>query len=136
MTISEILKSRQSKKIATNRGTAMHKKLQRARIDSALMEKIRAAGIERMFDEHSRAEVPIAGNINGKFISRRIDRLRLSADAAEFLDYKTDTDKDARRGMYAAQMREYTALLTAAYPGRAVTGYILWLHDWTLEKFV
>ena len=137
MTIFEILESRRKQKIATGHGTAVHKQLQRSKIDSALMEKIRAAGAEHFFDEHSRAEVPIAGTINGKFISRRIDRLRTAPDGViEFLDYKTDTDKNARRAMYTAQMREYAALLSAAYPGRAVAGNILWLHDWTLEKLI
>jgi ATP-dependent exoDNAse (exonuclease V) beta subunit len=136
MTISEILESRRRQKIATDRGTAIHKQLQRAKMDDALMDKIRAAGAGHLFDEHSRAEVPIAGNLGGKFVSRRIDRLRITPKAAEFLDYKTDADKSARRDKYTAQMREYATLLDAAYPGREVSGYILWLHDWTLEKFI
>ena len=43
----------------------------------------------------SRTEVPIAGTINGKFISRRIDRLYVNNDAKKVvvLDYKTDIDK-------------------------------------------
>ncbi|MCL1786087.1 MAG: PD-(D/E)XK nuclease family protein [Alphaproteobacteria bacterium] len=132
MTIHEILELRKKKKMATAHGAAIHKQLQAA----APMEQIRAAGIERMFDEHSRAEVPIAGNINGKFISRRIDRLRITPDKIEFLDYKTDADKSERMPQYTAQMREYAALLSAAYPGRSTAGYILWLCDWTLEKVV
>ncbi|MCL2339277.1 MAG: hypothetical protein FWC51_05000 [Proteobacteria bacterium] len=117
-----------------------------------------------------RTEVPIAGTIDGRFVSRRIDRMIIydtptqdslarihsqaesipppAANAAgagkanrpagsiEFLDYKTDADRGARREKYENQMREYAALLAAAYPGRCVRGYILWLHDWELERFV
>ncbi|MCL2758574.1 MAG: hypothetical protein FWE64_04665 [Alphaproteobacteria bacterium] len=126
--ILETLNARKKQKFATGRGTAIHKKLQHA--PPGLPE------LAQFFDKNSRAEVPIAGNIGGKFISRRIDRLCVTKDAAEFLDYKTDTDKNARRAAYTAQMREYSALISMIYPGRKVSGYILWLHDWTLEKFV
>ncbi|MCL2538007.1 MAG: hypothetical protein FWF34_01915 [Alphaproteobacteria bacterium] len=143
-TLSDFLKSHESQKHATDAGTVMHKRLQHVIIDgqgaqgdAMLAKKITAQPkIARFFASGARTEVPIAGKIREKFISRRIDRMIISDTEIEFLDYKTDTDKSARRDLYAAQMAEYAALLRAAFPGRAVRGYILWLSDWELEKIV
>jgi ATP-dependent helicase/nuclease subunit A len=161
-TLYEFLESRLAQKRAQDAGAEMHRRLQRimirdnspapgpddaradgkAKDDADLIGKIREHGLQRFFGPDSRAEVPIAGLIGGRFVSRRIDRM-VCADAPggadtpaiEFLDFKTDADKAARRDKYASQMAEYSRLLSAAFPGRAIRGYILWLHDWTLEKF-
>ena len=140
--VSELLRMRAQKKYATNTGKEVHHRLQHIIIgdegdrgDPELIGKIRKSPkLAAFFGKNSRAEVPIAGTIDGKFISRRIDRLIITADAIEFLDFKTDVDKDARREKYAAQMAEYAALLHAACPGRIARGHILWLHDWELEE--
>jgi ATP-dependent exoDNAse (exonuclease V) beta subunit len=50
------------------------------------------------------------------------------------IDYKTDTDKDAFRQKYVAQVQEYMAIIKKIYPKYNVSGHILWLHDWTLES--
>ena len=160
MDIKTILEARARAKFATDHGTKIHRQLARVKIDgnavsgdAELVAKIVENPIlSGLFDNYSRSEVPIAGNIDGKFASRRIDRLRIlpptdgkAVDSPQggsspprgeiqFIDYKTDTDKSARRESYMRQMREYTALLRAAYPAHTVTGYILWLSDWELEE--
>ena len=50
------------------------------------------------------------------------------------MDYKTDTDKAINHNKYIAQVREYVALLRAIYPDYTIIGYILWTHDFSLEK--
>jgi len=184
-TLSEFLAGRVNQKRATEHGTDIHARLQRIvlgvvnaagmdagaktgtgdRGDKELIEKIQKnPEIARFFintpGRRIQTEVPIAGMVDGQFISRRIDRMIINVGAnenspvnasdsranfhsplqtsglIEFLDYKTDTDRTARRDKYAAQMAEYAALLSAAYPGFDISGSILWLHDWELEKFV
>ena len=128
---------------ATGVGSDMHLKMQRVslsrpRPDTApLIEKIKTIpGLVAFFGPDSRPEVPVAGTVNGRFISRRLDRLVVdtAGKTVRILDYKTDIDRTARRGKYIAQLREYATLMRRIYPGFAVECYILWLHDWTLEK--
>ena len=142
--VSGFLDAREASRHATGTGTETHRRLQYIVIDgdatkgdAELVEKIAAnPEIAAFFGKNARAEVPIAGTVNKKFVSRRIDRLAVDGSkTVRFLDYKTDIDKAARRDKYAAQMAEYAQLLRAAYPGRTVSGHILWLHDWKLEKF-
>ena len=86
----------------------------------------------------SKTEVPIAGFINGKFISRRIDRLYINHDAKKIvvLDYKTDTDKNLFKQKYNEQLNEYRQLLKQIYNNYSVTTKILWLNDFTLENII
>ncbi|MBQ6736337.1 MAG: hypothetical protein IJQ90_02515 [Alphaproteobacteria bacterium] len=86
----------------------------------------------------SRTEVPIAGTINGKFISRRIDRLYVNNDIKKVvvLDYKTDTDKKVFFEKYRVQLKEYYELLKQIYNGFNIECKILWLNDFTLENII
>ena len=52
------------------------------------------------------------------------------------LDYKTDTDTEKFRQKYVAQLKEYIELLKQIYLGYRITGHILWLHNWTLERII
>ncbi|MCL2369540.1 MAG: hypothetical protein FWC83_02590 [Alphaproteobacteria bacterium] len=142
MDIKTILENRARARFAKDRGTEIHRKLSRIRIDGnditgdgELVAQIREnEQIAGLFDKFSKPEVPIAGYINDKFTSRRIDRLRITEKDIQFIDYKTDTDKVVRRDAYIRQMNEYATLLQAAYPAHTITGYILWLSDWELEE--
>ena len=80
--------------------------------------------------------MPVAAEIKSNFISRRIDRLIVDDEkrSVYIIDYKTDTDKDAFRQKYMAQVQEYMAITKKIYPKYNVSGHILWLHDWTLES--
>ena len=151
--MAEFLGNRKKQEFATGHGTEIHHRLQfifidgdnvrgdlsseaLAKGDTDLIEKIRKnPKIAGFFDKNSRSEVPIAGHINGKFVSRRIDRLKITPESIEFLDYKTDTTR-VRRDNYVAQMKEYATLLRAAYPSHKIRGHILWLHDWELEQVI
>ena len=114
---------------ATDTGRKMHARMQRIVIDGDASRgdmDIRAKISEnptlaQMFSPASRTEVPIAGTINGRFISRRIDRLFTDDENKHVyvLDYKTN---------------EYKTLLHDIYPNYEIRGYILWLHDFSVEE--
>jgi ATP-dependent exoDNAse (exonuclease V) beta subunit len=141
-TMRQILNAKQRQKFATDAGTLTHDKLRRIVIggqggdrgDATLIQKIKDAGLAHFFAPDAKTEVPIAGRVNGKFISRRIDRMVEIDGATLIMDYKTDNDKLARRENYIAQIREYLTLAHAAMPDRTIRGFILWTHDFTLEE--
>src|SRR5574344_1244952 len=99
-TLHNILSARDSAMHGTAHGTQMHGRLQHliidgpnTRGDSGLVPLIqRNTDLVPFFAPNSRVEVPIAGTINNRFISRRIDRLCVDDDAKSIsiLDYKTD----------------------------------------------
>ncbi len=143
MKLSEIIEKRTRESYATAVGNNMHDAMRHVVIapggdcgDPDLIAHIRAIpNLANMFGTDSRTEVPVAGTVNGKFISRRIDRMRIDLDAKKiyFIDYKTDTDRQTRRDKYHNQMREYGALLRQIFPDYEISAQILWLHDWVLE---
>lgn len=86
----------------------------------------------------SRTEVPIAGYVNGTFLSRRIDRLYVNPNTKTviILDYKTDTDKKLYYAKYRVQLTEYRELLKQIYPEFNIVCKILWTNDFTLENII
>lgn len=142
--IYESVKKQDAEKYATYNGRATHAKLQFVRIapssegDAELIEKIMASGpeLQTFFGEKSKSEVPVAGIIDGHFVSRRIDRLVVDdvKKTVYILDYKTDIDTEKFRPKYIAQLREYKSLMSQIYPGYKTLCYILWLHNWRLER--
>jgi len=143
-TLRGILKEYDSAKYATENGSVMHSKMRAVRMekgvlvgDTDIIENInKHTELSVFFGEKARVEVPIVAIINGKFISRRIDRMIVddTNKVVHILDYKTDIDKNAFRANYVTQVREYVSIIKKIYPKYAVRGYILWLHDWSLEN--
>ena len=84
----------------------------------------------------SKPEVPIAGKIDGRFVSRRLDRLYVNVDAKKVvvLDYKTDKNKQQYYKKYIEQLNEYSTLLKQIFRLFDVRCKILWLNDFTLEN--
>lgn len=143
-TLRELLKQHDAASHAIDVGTCMHEKMRHvfigcddSRGDGEIIKKITAhKELLQFFDTNSQTEVPVAGVIRGKFISRRIDRMVINHDAKTImiLDYKTDTKPDEHRAAYHAQVAEYVDLLRMIYPKYAVHGFILWLHNFELES--
>ena len=139
-TLRELLNEYETKKHATKNGAEMHKKMRAVNMltGSGDLENIIKPHEELtpFFAPNAQTEVPIAAIINGKFVSRRIDRMVIDDKnkIIHILDYKTDVDKTKYRSSYIAQVREYVSIIRKIYPKYKVNGYILWLHDWTLEK--
>lgn len=142
--LHDILKLCEQTHFATDAGTRMHKRLQQIAIgedkmlgDPDLVARISAKSeLLPFFCIAAKTEVPIAGMIKGRFVSRRIDRLLVNTldKTVYVLDYKTDINKTINRDKYIAQVHEYVALLQAVYPDYKIAGYILWTNDFSLEK--
>lgn len=142
--LKEVLSQLERQEFATETGRAVHAKMQHIVIkkdafigDISLCEKIFShPNLLSFFDEKSKTEVPVAGYINGRFVSRRIDRLVINDDKKEvsILDYKTDVDKSTFHDKYVAQIKEYVTLLYGIYPEYKIHAYLLWLNDFSLEE--
>lgn len=143
-TLNDIIGTYAQERFATTAGTQMHNRLRRVVIDgdnttgdSELVAQILAhPELVPFFSSASRCEVPIAGILNNEFISRRLDRLLIDevARTIRVLDYKTDTDTHRFYTKYIAQIQEYISLLKMIYSDYDIQGYILWTHDFSLEK--
>ncbi len=63
-------------------------------------------------------------------ISGQIDRLVVGDDSVAIVDYKSNRpppdDPEAVAPVYLRQMAAYRHVIREAWPGRAVTAYLLW----------
>lgn len=142
--LKDFLIGAKNKEFAIKNGTKAHSALQCLVVDdnhgdSEFISIIQnRPDLVSFFGVNAKTEVPIAGFVNGRFISRRIDRLLINDDTKtiDFIDYKTDTDKTTFVEQYKYQLNEYLELLKSAYPKYKINGYILWLTDWDLDKIV
>lgn len=145
--LSDFLRAREHTAFATDAGTRMHVRLERITADAdgtlngdaEIIAHINAIPeLKNFFGPLSMPEVPVAGIIDNRFVSRRIDRMTIDDDnkTVLILDYKTDTNPSAMRTQYVAQIREYVDLMRRIYPTYLIAGYILWTHDWHLEQII
>ncbi len=143
-TLHNIISAHEQSHYATNAGNQMHAKLRHIvvdkkteRGDSDIIAKIKnAPELLQFFGADAQTEVPVAGILDHRFISRRIDRMTINhiEKCIKILDYKTDTNRDLRHNQYMAQIREYAELLRMIYPHYQISAYILWTHDFLLEN--
>ena len=142
-TLNNIISVQQQTEQAIAHGTQVHARLQKiTQFDinnptDTISHTISAnTDLHKFFCPASQTEVPIAGTINGHFISRRIDRMYIDHNTKNIyiLDYKTDTNPDERRQQYIHQIHEYINLVHKTHPNYTVSGYILWTHDFSLER--
>ena len=145
-TLKSFLTGANNKDFATKQGTQMHAILQHVIVDDSgncgnedIVKIIKnKPELKRFFTRDAKTEVPIAGYINNVFISRRIDRLLINHDTKtiDFIDYKTDINKEEFIEKYKKQLNEYAELLHSAYPDYKINSHILWLQDWELNKII
>ncbi len=81
---------------------------------------------------NSRAEVPIIGNIDGKTVSGKIDRLIVEDDLVLIIDFKTGDRNGWLEQKYQEQMRLYELVLEKIYTNREVRSKIIWVGDQSL----
>ncbi len=91
-----------------------------------------------IFGLNSKAEVPIIGEVGGKIISAKIDRLVINKDKIIIVDYKTNrpaaTTLSEVPELYINQLSTYKALLQKLYPEKNVESYILWTNTCNMMK--
>ena len=125
-TLRGILNDYDNARYATNVGTVAHRKLRGVHTekgklvgDAEFVKNVLAhPELAQFFNENARTEVPISAIINGKFVSRRIDRLVVD-DAnhiVHIIDYKTDVNRDAFHEKYVFQLQEYISIINKIYP--------------------
>lgn len=142
--LRNLLSNKDKEKYAVEAGVKTHKKLQKISLEnindlpeSDLLTNIKNnLEIAHFFKKDSFTEVPVAGYIKGTFVSRRIDRMVINHETKtiDILDYKTDIDKRTFYENYKKQLLEYKTLLKDIYKEYSINCYILWTHDFTLEK--
>lgn len=91
-----------------------------------------------IFTPSSMAEVPIIGEVDGKIISAKIDRLVVNDDSVIIVDYKTNrpaaSSLDEVPARYIKQLATYKCLLEKIYPHKNIETYILWTNTCNLMK--
>ena len=144
--LSDLINLKSHQEYATSAGRMAHAQMQHIfYTDNGWVGDIdiinRVSGAPELMEfmgQLSRVEVPIAGTVNGKFISRRIDRLYVNNETKKVvvLDYKTDINKNQFYKKYCEQLREYYELLKQIYNDYKIECKILWLNDFTLENII
>jgi len=144
--ISDLINKISRSEYATATGRSMHAQMQSVFYgvdgwvgDKNIINSIsQIPELKEIMGPLSRTEVPLAGIVNGKFISRRIDRLYVNNDTKKVvvLDYKTDVDKNLFSEKYREQLTEYYELLKQIYNEFDIQCKILWLNDFTLENVI
>lgn len=91
-----------------------------------------------IFSADSKAEVPIIGEIDGKIISAKVDRLIVLPEKVIIVDYKTNrpaakTLTDVP-DLYLKQLTAYKKLLEKIYSDRPVETYLLWTNTCNMMK--
>ena len=82
-----------------------------------------------IFGKNSRAEVPIIGELSGKLVSGRIDRLVIKKDEIMIVDFKTSRRiPDIMPQNYIRQMDKYRQIIQMQYPDKKIGIYILWTN--------
>ena len=91
-----------------------------------------------IFSKDSKSEVPIIGEIDGKIISSKIDRLIIKDDSVIIVDYKTNRPAaktvDEVPEIYLKQLSTYKRLLESIYPNKKVNTYLLWTNTCNMMK--
>ena len=92
----------------------------------------------QIFSNQSMPEVPIIGEVEGRIISAKVDRLVIQKDKVTIVDYKTN--RPAAKNIsevpevYLKQLHTYKELLQKIYPDKLVETYILWTNTCNMMK--
>ncbi|WP_163364630.1 PD-(D/E)XK nuclease family protein, partial [Escherichia coli] len=82
------------------------------------------------FTAASRAEVPIAGRLNGRPVSGQIDRLIIEPGRIIIADFKTNDPAPGHPAevpeAYVTQLALYRALLALIHADRPIEAWLVW----------
>ncbi len=84
-----------------------------------------------MFGANSRAEVSIAGEIDGELVEGQIDRLVVTEEEVTVIDFKTGAAPAswaAAPAGYRKQVDDYARLLAKTYPERRIRGMLFYIE--------
>jgi ATP-dependent helicase/nuclease subunit A len=112
-------------------------KLPEAEIDAIVGETLAVlqhSEFARAFSKGSRAEIPIVADLSdlgpGVRVEGRVDRLAVTDDEVQIVDFKTDRtlpdNEDAVARAYITQMALYQAAIGRIFPNRRVVCALLW----------
>ena len=103
----------------------------RADVCSVVLDVLERPEFAFMFSGDSRAEVRIAGELEGRLVEGQIDRLIVTDDEVIVIDFKTGAPpscwRDAPEG-YRGQIADYAALVADVYPGRTIRGMLFYIE--------
>ena len=103
----------------------------RADLCSVVLDVLQRPEFAFMFAADSRAEVRIAGELEGRLVEGQIDRLVVTDAEVIVIEFKTGAPpcswKDAPDG-YRDQIADYAALLAGVYPGRTIRGMLFYIE--------
>lgn len=105
---------------------------------------INAPEFSALFGPNSRAEVAVVADIEygGKptRITGRVDRLLVSDQLVQIVDFKSDAvppqDKGQTPRQYREQLQRYRAALRKQFPNMPINCAILWTENLTMTEFV
>jgi ATP-dependent helicase/nuclease subunit A len=102
----------------------------RAEMVHAALKVLAEPSWAELFASGSLAEVPIAATVGDQVIAGTIDRLRITPERIDLIDFKSarrpPASLDAVPVAILRQMAAYTAALEVAYPGRPVRAALLY----------
>lgn len=108
------------------------------RIKSEVLNLFRNKEFSFIFGKGSQAEVSIMGEVDGKIVSARLDRLIVSENKTVLVDFKTNRPAALKiedvPPAYLRQLSVYKQLVQKIYPASPVETYILWTNTATLMK--
>lgn len=123
---------------------------ERNRLSADVMAIMQDRSLAEIFSPSSRAEVEVMGTLGlGRTdyaVSGRIDRMVVTKDSVEIVDFKTNRQPPARAADIAfehvAQLAIYRALLGPLYPGRVIrcglvyteAPVVYWLEDGAMTR--
>jgi ATP-dependent helicase/nuclease subunit A len=120
--------------VAVN-GAGLDAPAQAALVDRALAV-IDAPQHAAIFGPDALAEAPIAAVVGEIVIAGKVDRLLITEDVIQIVDFKTGSrvprDADAVERYHLRQMAAYAAALAKIFPDRRITAALLFTHDATL----
>ena len=109
-------------------------------IEEEIVKLITHPKFSFIFSKESRAEVPIAGEVDGRLVSAQIDRLVISDTKVAIVDFKTNrpaaTNINSIPKVYIKQLKSYEQLMKKIYPDKDIETYILWTNTANLMQIV
>jgi ATP-dependent helicase/nuclease subunit A len=113
----------------------------RLKLDDILNETItclKNPEFAQIFSENSMVEVPVMGEVDGKMLSGKIDRMIITDEKVIIVDYKTNrkiADVNSQtHNKYRRQLLSYKQLMQKIYPQKAIETIILWSAENKLEN--